>query len=77
MHCEEVKQTWQTVNKCRIWGKGIFMMLYFPPSNFYLKKVRGKQEKQFFEKVAYERVELSNPIDEYMAVNSPEETGLP
>lgn len=58
-------------------GKGYIHDVVFPPSNFYLKKVRGKQEKQFFEKVAYERVELSNPIDEYMAVNSPEEMGLP
>lgn len=48
--------------------------IFFPPQLFFLKKVGGKQ---FSYKAGSERVELGNPSDDYMAINSPGKMRLP
>jgi len=48
--------------------------IFSPAQLFFLKKVGGKQ---FTYKAGSERVELNNPSDDYVAINSPGKMRLP
>lgn len=68
------KQTWQIVNKIK--GKDIVVTIVFPPCP-QLSFWKKWEENSFLNKAGSERVELDNPSDDYVAVNSPGKVRLP